>query len=377
MIDRPEIIKKLETKLAETLRDRQLVAQVSGNKADRSALAEYEKMSQDANIPAGIRYLGLHCIADKHSFYADPRDKSQMVDTMSKEMGNSVPGDVVKAIECLKTQYSSIYQLDEPFFDRTEARAVEFMTRVPIDRQDRTIAENKDTQLNPIPIVTDRLPDSPPPQLVVPTAIPTPANNYDQAVNNLSNSPPRQVNPQLDRVEPSKQNSNKGALIIAGAIIVAAVIFSMALLSSINSQKSPIVQQSPIVNDAPKPEATIPAISDNVSQKNTPEALIAEYYQEINSRKFQSAWDKLPANLQEDLNVHPNGYQSFVDFFTSFNGVQVNNLTIVDRNDVSAIVRADLDYQMKNGENPIVLRFFMNWNNSDQRWQIAKIRVGN
>jgi hypothetical protein len=235
---RPENVKKLEAKLAEILRDRQLVAEESGTKANRAALAEYEKMSQDANIPAGIRYLALHCIADKNEFYNDPRDKSQMVATVSQVMGSLVPGDVVKAIECLKTQYSSIYQLDESFFDRYEAHAVEFMTRVPIDRHDKTVAENKDTQLNPVPISTTRLPTSPPPQPVAPAVISTPlitqTPNYEQAVNSHNDSSPTQVNPRMDRVETPMQNANKGAFIIAGAIIVGSIVFSTSLMSSRN-----------------------------------------------------------------------------------------------------------------------------------------------
>jgi hypothetical protein len=373
VIDRPEIIKKLESKLAETLRDRQLVAEVSGNKADQSALAEYGKISQNANIPPGIRYLALHCIADKQGFYADPRDKSQMVATVSQAMGSLVPGDVVKAIECLKTQYSSIYQLDESCFDQYEAHAVEFMTRVPIDRQDKTVAENKDTQLNPRPISTDRLPTSPPPQPFTPTAIPTPlptpAPNYEQVVNHRHNSPRAQVDPHQNRAETTTQNGNKGALIIAGAIILAAMIFSSALFSSRNSQTASIV------TDIPKRVETPTSSSSDNTDRPPPDALIAQYYQEINSRNYQAAWNKLPNNLREDLNVHPNGYQSFVDFFNGFGGVHVNNLTVVDRTDYSAVVNADLSCQLKNGnDSPLFLRFSLNWNNSNRQWQISKIR---
>jgi serine/threonine protein kinase, bacterial len=369
VIDRPEIIKKLESKLAETLRDRQLVAEVSGNKADRSALAEYGKISQNANIPPGIRYLALHCIADKQGFYADPRDKSQMVATVSQAMGSLVPSDVVKAIECLKTQYSSIYQLDDSFFDRYEAHAVEFMTRVPVDRQDKTVADNKDTQLNPLPIITDRLPIVSPPQPVSPAMMATQISNDDRAVNNHYNSPPTQVDPHQNRAEIPTQNGNKGALIIAGAIIVAASIFSSALFSSRNSQTDPIV------TDIPKRVETPTSSSSDNTDRTPPDALIAQYYQEINSRNYQAAWNKLPNNLREDLNVHPNGYQSFVDFFNGFGGVRVNNLTVVDRTDYSAVVNADLSCHLKNGnDSPLFLRFSLNWNNSDRQWQMSKIR---
>ena len=156
-------------------------------------------------------------------------------------------------------------------------------------------------------------------------------------------------------------------MIIAGAIVVAAIIFSSALFSSRNSQTSPVV------TDLPKTETPTP--TNNNVDRSPPDALIAQYYQEINSRNYQAAWNKLPSNLREDLNVHPNGYQSFVDFFNGFGGVRVNNLTVVDRTDFNAVVNADLICQLKNGnDSPLFLRFSLNWNSSDRQWQMSKIR---
>ena len=233
MSDRPEIIKKLEDKSAEMLRDRQLIAQAANkdgvNNSDKSALAEYESLTKDANIPTGIRYLALHCVADKNGFYHDPRDKSQMIGTVSQAMGGLVPGDVVGAIQYLKTQYPAIYHLNEPFFDRYEAHAIGFMTRLPVEQQNKTVEQSRDTQLNPIPINTDRLPNPPLSHPVaprnIPISLPDEIDRYEPTMSKVFyDSVPA---PTPTSVPQKQNNSNKGAFIIGGGIVLAALIFKM------------------------------------------------------------------------------------------------------------------------------------------------------
>jgi serine/threonine protein kinase len=111
------------------------------------------------------------------------------------------------------------------------------------------------------------------------------------------------------------------------------------------------------------------------TDRSSPEASIAQYYQEINSRQYQSAWEKLPTSLQENSRIHPKGFQSFVDFFNSLSGIEVNNLKTIERTESRAIVSADLNCQLTNGrQSPLFLNFTLNWNNSNQKWQISKIK---
>jgi hypothetical protein len=110
------------------------------------------------------------------------------------------------------------------------------------------------------------------------------------------------------------------------------------------------------------------------SPKNSPENLIAQYYQEINSRQYESAWNKLPTNLQENRQLHPQGYQSFVDFYNKLDGIQVVNLASIGGTNSSTEVKADLQCKQKNGNlSPLFLRFYVKKGTSDREWKIYKI----
>jgi ARC6-like, IMS domain len=194
----PEIIKKLEDKAVEMLRDRQILSQDSDKKdintatvkliksrrnvpAKRfrlfngkslqyieqvksnssnipSALVRYNDLTKDSKVPLGIRYLALHCISDKNDFYNDPRDKSQMLSMISQEMGNLVPIDVVEAIQYVKSQYPSLYQLDLQLFDRYESHAVNFITRLAAEPQNNTVDKGNGADLKPISIPVEQPP---------------------------------------------------------------------------------------------------------------------------------------------------------------------------------------------------------------------------
>ena len=303
----PEIIKKLEDKATEMLRDRQLTAQASvnedgANSPDRSALAGYASLVKDSNVPVGIRYLALHAIAGKHEFYEDPRDQPQMLGTVAEAMGNLQPGAVVKSIQYIKTEYPSIYQLEQGIFDRYEAHAVGFMTRLPADQQDKTVAEGKDTQLNPIPVVIAPPPVSPPPPPILPTPIPpqTPEESrYEPAISQVyqpTTSTAFQPNPAPN------QNSNKGALVI-GAMISGAIIFSALQLSRQTQQTAPNslssidsntsntgVAQSPRATEQSPIVTASPAIEEQISQNEANN--LVERWQQAKRTMFAPPYDQ-------------------------------------------------------------------------------------
>jgi ARC6-like, IMS domain len=143
-----------------------------------------------------------------------------------------------------------------------ESNAVEFMTRLPMDQQDRAVAEAKNTQLNArpitsgaseaiepllveIPVVTSQT-FAPPPQMqplpVLPVPDPAPvAQAYTP-------QPSQTYIPQQTQL-PVQNNSNKGALIIGGGMIAGAILFSTILLSQqlkpssdVNSANTPLNQ---------------------------------------------------------------------------------------------------------------------------------------
>jgi hypothetical protein len=150
--DRSGIFQKLEDKVAAALRDHNLTAAAGGTPAAQSAMAEYDQLVKDANSSIGIKYLALHSVAIKNGFYVDKRDQQEMLGTVAQEMGNMSPNEVLADIKHLKSNYPAIYQCDAVALDRMESNAVEFMSRLPMDQQDRAVAEAKNIQLNARPI---------------------------------------------------------------------------------------------------------------------------------------------------------------------------------------------------------------------------------
>jgi hypothetical protein len=107
---------------------------------------------------------------------------------------------------------------------------------------------------------------------------------------------------------------------------------------------------------------------------NSPENLIHQYYKDINNYQYRLAWNKLPLDLQQNHNIHPQGYQSFVEFFDQMASIQVNDLTVIEQNKYDAIVSAELNCQFKNNvKSPLFLHFFLF--RDSQQWQISKIRL--
>jgi hypothetical protein len=246
--DRPEIVAKLEDKLQELLRNHRMATQTTGStESDRSPLAGYENISKNPNIAVGVRYLALHCVANKQGLYHDSRDQPQMLGVMSQEMGKVPLATAVQDIQHLKTYYPAVYDLDRPFFDRAEANALELMTRLTVDRQDKTVAEAKGVPLQPLPI-SDPVPQTPPtpqPALEVPREsepVPDASQIYNSSAPTATAIPGASQSP--------NQGNNKAILIIAGGAITGAIIFSAFILPQ--QLKQSTLTTVPSSNPAPR-----------------------------------------------------------------------------------------------------------------------------
>lgn len=123
---------------------------------------------------------------------------------------------------------------------------------------------------------------------------------------------------------------------------------------------------------------TSPATATPPASVNTaglqPETQIAEYYQAINNRNYQSAWQMLPPDLQSNPTVHPQGYSSFTQWWESIASVDVVKIRTTRQDADRALVNVRAIYRMKNGQSsPFILRYMMAWDATNQKWSIARI----
>jgi len=115
---------------------------------------------------------------------------------------------------------------------------------------------------------------------------------------------------------------------------------------------------------------------DPVIDRPSPEKPITSYYTSINNHEYSKAWDILSPVLQNNQQIHPHGYQSFIEWWSRVNHVSINQSYVVDSNNNLAVVKIWTYYHMNNGKSvPINLKFYMNWNNIDRKWDMIKIKT--
>jgi serine/threonine protein kinase, bacterial len=123
--------------------------------------------------------------------------------------------------------------------------------------------------------------------------------------------------------------------------------------------------------------AKSPEIVKVSPSSQAPTASVAKYYQNINNRDFAKAWQQLPIELQSNITIHPQGYDSFVQWWSSVTAVDLNALQTNQQTNQQAEVQVSATYHMKNNRlQPFTLRYILVWNETNQEWVIAKIRRG-
>ncbi|MEC4817937.1 MAG: hypothetical protein SAK29_32395 [Scytonema sp. PMC 1069.18] len=158
-------------------------------------------------------------------------------------------------------------------------------------------------------------------------------------------------------------------------------VVSTTTITATNINKSVVpspTNQNFISNTTPIPVITPSTLVTNNVYRPSPEKVLETYYTKINNRQYQDAWQILPVEVQDNKELHPNGYNSFLEWWDKVNFVDIQNISLAESNQNFATVNLQSKYQMKSGRQaPINLNFYMKWNESNQRWDITSIKVEN
>jgi serine/threonine protein kinase, bacterial len=156
---------------------------------------------------------------------------------------------------------------------------------------------------------------------------------------------------------------------------------SKTVVASPPSTPKPPASNSPTPSTPSPPTTPTPPSSSSPSTPtpitNTPDPAntVSDYYGDLNSRNYNSAWNKLPVELRDNTKVHPAGYQSFEDWWNSVDSIEIRNIRVVSRDNEKAEAIARTVYRMKDGRTaPYTLRYSLEWDANKQGWAIAKIR---
>ncbi|MDY6802416.1 MAG: hypothetical protein SXA11_01215 [Cyanobacteriota bacterium] len=109
-------------------------------------------------------------------------------------------------------------------------------------------------------------------------------------------------------------------------------------------------------------------------RRSPPEQALRNYYQTLNNYQYQSAWNSLSSKSQRSTKAHPEGYKSYIDWWTQVARIDVLSTKLVSEDGFNSTVESRLRYFTKSGrEINQNLRFYFIWDTGSNRWLVNKV----
>ncbi|MEB3219247.1 MAG: protein kinase [Nostocales cyanobacterium 94392] len=150
---------------------------------------------------------------------------------------------------------------------------------------------------------------------------------------------------------------------------------------SVSSEiEPPLTVETPQITN-PNPEPLIPQeiplsppidFTSPTVQQPSPAQAVENYYLIINQGQYKTAWNQLSPEFKSNKRLHPKGYFSYLSWWKGkVETVNIDQVTILEANQNTAIVDASLSYLMKNGRiAPSTVRFFLVWDAQNSKWVV-------
>jgi serine/threonine protein kinase, bacterial len=141
---------------------------------------------------------------------------------------------------------------------------------------------------------------------------------------------------------------------------------------------------SPFPTEVPQtpPDVVVPTkppIETSPSRPQTqssPADFVQNYYNGINNKNLQKTWNQLTPTLRSNRKLHPRGFDSYTGWWDGqVDQVEVNQVNLVEQNNSTATVDADLNYLLRNGKQSSArVRFTLVWDETSNQWLISDAR---
>jgi serine/threonine protein kinase, bacterial len=222
------------------------------------------------------------------------------------------------------------------------------------------------------------------PEPLASTTVVSPPPNHSERTVYVPVLPPVNNNDSTpDKSQPNPILIGLIGIVVGSGLIAGGLVLGKNFASNDSSQRQTESSNSVSASKSTVTSTPTPPI-DSISTPPkppdlSPRDIISDYYQKINTRDFQGSWNALPISLQNDRSIHPDGYNSFLDWWENKVGsVQLLGTNVVSTNDNEAIVDADVQYFMRSGKGKSTsqaMRYFFIKNTSFNTWKIDKIRL--
>ena len=186
-------------------------------------------------------------------------------------------------------------------------------------------------------------------------------------------------------INPGMKDWQKATII--GGIVGMCVIGGMTIIdkqphTSIQAQKTLIENQDSSNNTTASVQSSIKkksqqkilARSQTLATQQSAKDTLKNYYSAINNRQYRTAWNYFSIPHKNNQELHPNGFDSFTDWWTQVSQIEIEQIKAEKVNKEIATVDSKLHYSTKSGRTiSQSLRFFLIWDILSERWLINKV----
>ncbi|MCL2933645.1 MAG: hypothetical protein MGG11_15760 [Trichodesmium sp. MAG_R03] len=138
----------------------------------------------------------------------------------------------------------------------------------------------------------------------------------------------------------------------------------------------PISESSMVSSENTTLTSQLISKSENTETKNSAEEAVKNYYLNLNQGKYQQAWSQLSASFQNHQKLHPDGYNSYYDWWSGISNILIQDVQKIKISTNTATVNVQVKYQKKSGENLTQsLRLFLVWNSANKNWLIDTVTL--
>ncbi|NER49427.1 MAG: hypothetical protein F6J92_22570 [Symploca sp. SIO1A3] len=125
----------------------------------------------------------------------------------------------------------------------------------------------------------------------------------------------------------------------------------------------------------PRLTTSTTALATPQNSTPNPEKEVAKYYSLINTENYRDGWYKLTVRLREEPELHPKGYDSYTEWWTQINNVDVLSTSLIEQEAQTATVDSEVRYFTQGGRQiNQSLRFSFIWDSSSESWLIDRVK---
>jgi hypothetical protein len=145
--------------------------------------------------------------------------------------------------------------------------------------------------------------------------------------------------------------------------------------SDSNSSSNSSTQQPSSENISPSTSEPNSSVSPTQDSSIPPAETISNYYQNLKNNNYEAAWNFLPERMQNDLSLHPKGYESFREWYNSIGSIDIDSINLQSNDEKTATVNVSSEYTMKSNNRKLKLNlsYFLT-KEANNEWKISKIK---